>query len=136
MREPYGVLFSIKNSNGKYTSCNGQSFEMAPKQKLGKKRFYSPLTHLESCRITCFRSIRWLFQLDFIFVAVWIFSINSKMAWILCALCFVIYAMTHGNAIWNPQKTSVIWSVRNMSCQMRKAILAPIINSAKAYHST
>ena len=38
MREPYGVLFSIKNSNGKYTSCNGQSFEMgAPKQKLGKK---------------------------------------------------------------------------------------------------
>ena len=37
MREPYGVLFSIKNSNGKYTSCNGQSFEMAPKQQLGKK---------------------------------------------------------------------------------------------------
>ena len=40
------------------------------KAAIGKKRFCFPFIHWESCRITCFRSTRWPFQLDFTFVAV------------------------------------------------------------------
>ena len=37
MREPYGVLFSIKNSNGKYTRCNDQALKWHQNNNWEKK---------------------------------------------------------------------------------------------------